>query len=196
MDDLIKRLRGLHFVAGGICDEAADALEAANARLAEFERILDGLPQDAIDGGWTAKGISAYAKKLEDDLAFQKSVTDAARQQQADLLECAENAEARAALASSEAQAVEAVANIRIDTYAIPISRTDAILIQRAQQTSGADLWKVKHGGDCLSKSGEWECEPMPSSRDDAFLARCRFATAEEAIDAAIEHTAKEKGNG
>lgn len=31
----------------------------------EYARILDGLPQDAIDGGWTAKGISDYAKRLE-----------------------------------------------------------------------------------------------------------------------------------
>lgn len=31
----------------------------------EYARILDGLPQDAIDGGWTAKGISSYAKTLE-----------------------------------------------------------------------------------------------------------------------------------
>lgn len=47
----------------------ATALEAANARISEFERILDGLPQDAIDGGWTARGISAYAKQLETRVA-------------------------------------------------------------------------------------------------------------------------------
>jgi endo-alpha-1,4-polygalactosaminidase (GH114 family) len=87
-----------------LTDEAADMLEAANARIAQFERILDGLPQDAIDGGWTARGASAYAKQLESrvadleaDVAFQKSVTDAARQQQSELLARAENAEARVA---------------------------------------------------------------------------------------------------
>lgn len=48
-----------------LAGDAADALESANSRIAEFERILDGLPQDAIDGGWTARGISAYAKQLE-----------------------------------------------------------------------------------------------------------------------------------
>ncbi len=44
-------------------------LERANSRIVELERILDGLPQDAIDGGWTARGISAYAKQLESRVA-------------------------------------------------------------------------------------------------------------------------------
>ncbi|MFM0226167.1 hypothetical protein [Paraburkholderia dipogonis] len=71
MSDLIKRLRSQETVDAKphaielLTDEAADALEVANRRIAEFERILDGLPQDAIDGGWTARGISAYAKQLE-----------------------------------------------------------------------------------------------------------------------------------
>ncbi|MDY7607937.1 hypothetical protein ACGEDE_19805 [Serratia marcescens] len=34
-------------------------------RIAEYERILDGLPADAIAGGWTARGIIEYAKSLE-----------------------------------------------------------------------------------------------------------------------------------
>lgn len=47
---------------------AAAHPEAIRALLAErdqYARVLNGLPQDAIDGGWTAKGISAYAKALE-----------------------------------------------------------------------------------------------------------------------------------
>jgi hypothetical protein len=79
-----------------------DLIEASNARIAQFERILDGLPQDAIDGGWTARGISAYAKQLEADLAFQKQVTDAARQNQAELLQRALETETR--IADLEAQ--------------------------------------------------------------------------------------------
>lgn len=106
MTDLIRRLRSQEAVDGTpheievLTDEAADALESANSRIAEFERILDGLPHDAVAGGWTARGSSAYAKKLETriaeleaDLAFQKSVTDAARQQQSDLLGRVEAAE-------------------------------------------------------------------------------------------------------
>ena len=73
-DDLIMRLRVYEdslapLIAQRYVREARIALEAANARIAEFERILDGLPQDAIDGGWTARGISAYAKQLENRVA-------------------------------------------------------------------------------------------------------------------------------
>lgn len=75
MSDLIQRLRSQDAVDARpheierLTDEAADALEAAQIRIAEFERILDGLSQDKIDGGWTARGISAYAKQLETRLA-------------------------------------------------------------------------------------------------------------------------------
>ena len=39
--------------------------EALRQRVAELEKVLDGLPQDAIDGGWTAKGISRCLKNAE-----------------------------------------------------------------------------------------------------------------------------------
>ncbi|ULR31670.1 hypothetical protein MJO48_02855 [Dickeya fangzhongdai] len=42
---------------------------AERERLATLERVVDGLPQDAIDGGWTAVGIIAYAKSLQSELA-------------------------------------------------------------------------------------------------------------------------------
>jgi hypothetical protein len=42
--------------------------DAANV-LKTCRTILGDLPQDAIDGGWTAAGICAYAKSLEDRLA-------------------------------------------------------------------------------------------------------------------------------
>lgn len=59
------------------------------------------------------------------------------------------------------------------------------VLVQRARQVDDSYLWKVTDGASCLNKSGEWEYEPLPSSRDDDFMARCRFATADEAIEAA-----------
>ncbi|CUZ01612.1 MULTISPECIES: hypothetical protein [Serratia] len=39
------------------------------ARVTELELVLQGLPQAAIDGSWTAKGISDYAQLLEARLA-------------------------------------------------------------------------------------------------------------------------------
>ncbi len=50
-----------------------------------------------------------------------------------------------------------------------------------ANPRTGVDKWAVRQGSNCLAKDGEWEYEPQPSSRDDAFLDRCRYKTLEEA---------------
>lgn len=42
---------------------------AERERLNTLERVVAGLPQEAIDGGWTAKGISDHAKSLETRIA-------------------------------------------------------------------------------------------------------------------------------
>lgn len=39
--------------------------EANARRIVACVNACEGLSQDALDGGWTAKGISDYAKKLE-----------------------------------------------------------------------------------------------------------------------------------
>lgn len=39
----------------------------------------------------------------------------------------------------------------------------------------GDESWAIKHNGFCLNRDGEWEWEPSPSNRDDAFLLRCRY---------------------
>lgn len=56
---------------------------------------------------------------------------------------------------------------------------------ERVRQKFGSEKWAVRRNGRVLNKQGEWEWEPMPSSRDEEFLARCRFPTFVEAIDAA-----------
>jgi hypothetical protein len=38
-----------------------------------------------------------------------------------------------------------------------------------------ADVWAVRWLSRCWNRDGEWEFEPLPSSRDDAFKARTRF---------------------
>jgi len=60
------------------------------------------------------------------------------------------------------------------------------VKIVRTMQIKGPDKWKVTDGFSCLNKNGEWEYEPIPSARDKEFLARCRFDSAQEAIDAAL----------
>ena len=46
------------------------------------------------------------------------------------------------------------------------------------------EKWAVRLYGNCLNHDAEWEWEPMPSSRDDEFYARCRFDTLDKAVDA------------
>ena len=75
-----------------------------------------------------------------------------------------------------------------VAAYAFPslTSHYSEIRVERVPQATGAPLWAVRRSGDVLNKQGEWEWEPMPSGRDEDFLARARFATADEAIAAAI----------
>lgn len=44
--------------------------------------------------------------------------------------------------------------------------------------------WAVRCTGYCLSKNCEWEYEPSPSSRDDAFYQCFRFDSLQDAVDA------------
>jgi hypothetical protein len=46
------------------------------------------------------------------------------------------------------------------------------------------ERWAVRRNSACLNKDGEWEYEPLPSSRDDDFYARCRFESLEIAVAA------------
>ncbi|HHI5090546.1 hypothetical protein OLM99_16925 [Pseudomonas aeruginosa] len=66
--DTQKALDG--YLSAGIAqlEQERDAALAEVERLRQFERICEGLPQDAIDGGWTVQGIRCYAKRLEDQL--------------------------------------------------------------------------------------------------------------------------------
>lgn len=94
--------------------------------------------------------------------------------------------------AATERAAKEGRADgVVVAAYAMPTpaGAIDEVRIERARQMRGPDLWAVRYRGDVLNKDGEWEWEPMPSGRDEAFLARARFDNAEEAIAAAIRGT-------
>lgn len=54
------------------------------------------------------------------------------------------------------------------------------------------EAWAIVSGAKTvLNQDGEWEYEPQPSSRDDAFFARCRWPSAREAISFAYNHLAQ-----
>lgn len=57
------------------------------------------------------------------------------------------------------------------------------VILERCGQRDGSDLWAIREGGSCLNKDGQWEYEPIPSSRDKDFIGRCRWATAQDALE-------------
>lgn len=60
----------------------------------------------------------------------------------------------------------------------------DGTRLERCAQRDGGFKWAARHQGCCLNREGELEDEPQPSSRDEAFLDRCRFGSAAEAYAA------------
>lgn len=59
---------------------------------------------------------------------------------------------------------------------------TEDVRLCRRRQLEGDDKWAIYKRSWVLSRDGEWEFEPLPSGRDDAFIARCRFDTPQEAL--------------
>lgn len=56
------------------------------------------------------------------------------------------------------------------------------VRLECVKQIDGSDLWAIREKGCCLNKQGEWEIEPIPSSRTNAFYKRCRWNSAEAAL--------------
>ena len=55
------------------------------------------------------------------------------------------------------------------------------VCIEAREQRDRSTLYAVTRLGSVLNTDGEWEYEPLPSSRDDDFLARTRFASLTDA---------------
>lgn len=62
----------------------------------------------------------------------------------------------------------------------------------RTRVTDPDQLWAITSTyNECLNHKNDWEYEPNPSSRTEAFLKRCRWKTRNEAVEFAIAHMAK-----
>lgn len=73
-------------------------------------------------------------------------------------------------------------------TFVLPEDSSHAFAVEVEWRSD--DKFAVKHGGMVLTKEGEWEYEPMPSSRTDEFKERTRFDF-ETAKRLAREHAAR-----
>lgn len=63
------------------------------------------------------------------------------------------------------------------------VGQREIVIMER--QGRDAVRWSISvdiHSGCCLNRDGDWEYEPVPSSRDDEFYARCRFPSFEDAV--------------
>jgi hypothetical protein len=62
----------------------------------------------------------------------------------------------------------------------------DEVRVVERGQRDGSVLYAVTQRGWVANRDGEWEYEPLPSSRDDDFIARCRFEDWEDAANLAL----------
>lgn len=69
----------------------AEVEKRLKQRAEEMERILEGITPEMIAGGWTAKGISDYAKSLEAKLATPVRLPTEHELHQVSCSECAGN---------------------------------------------------------------------------------------------------------
>lgn len=60
----------------------------------------------------------------------------------------------------------------------------ESVRIDAVHGRGGITRYAVRQSGACMDANGEWEFEPMPSSRDDEWLNRFRFDTWEAAARA------------
>ncbi len=60
----------------------------------------------------------------------------------------------------------------------------DRVVIDLVGNPENVVRWAIRQAGFCLNRKGDWEYEPIPSSRTEAFFKRCRFNTLEDAVAA------------
>jgi hypothetical protein len=69
----------------------------------------------------------------------------------------------------------------RVSSYELAWEGDAPTLLCRVRQRDKSDLWAIRRLSSTLNRDGEWEYEPIPSSRDDEYMARNRYQTAGEA---------------
>jgi len=88
-----------------------------------------------------------------------------------------------------------------VGSYRLPFSRIEnppewqRTEIVATKFTGGnPSQWAIREMQMVMAKDGEWEWEPSPSNRDDDFLTRTRFDTAEDAAECALKFSSANAG--
>jgi hypothetical protein len=68
-----------------------------------------------------------------------------------------------------------------------PPQGIEPVCIDRVRNRTGV-VYAIRQSGACMDAEGNWEYEPIPSSRTDDWLDRFRFGTWEEAAKAIHKH--------
>ena len=89
---------------------------------------------------------------------------------------------------------LQALAGLNILSVELAVENDGSpyVTLERARRRGCPDRWAVRRWGSVLARTGEFEREPMPSSRDDAFLERCRFESVADALAVWREHVARD----
>lgn len=79
----------------------------------------------------------------------------------------------------------------------LPADHPDHVLFEVLVESRDLvnDRWAVLRHGRCLGRDGKWEYEPIPSNRENDWLAEHRFGY-DEALALAVEAAAVLKVNG
>lgn len=91
---------------------------------------------------------------------------------------------------STELQALDGLYILSVE-LAVGADGSLYVTLERVRRRGHPDRWAVRRWGSVLARTGEFEHEPMPSSRDDAFFERCRFETVADALAVWREHVAR-----
>lgn len=77
----------------------------------------------------------------------------------------------------------------------LPIGHIDRSLFALTVEARGRGLWAVCFMGRCLAADGTWDHEPIPSERDEGWLAVHRFDLS-TALALAEQHSREVRVNG
>lgn len=80
------------------------------------------------------------------------------------------------------------LSELKVKSYKLPDVGRGVVTLEAV----GSDLWVIRMGGSCLNKALQWEYEPTPSGRTDAFSQRCRWSAPEDAIKSWEEYLEKD----